>query len=74
MQTLLMLYMVNYLLVPGRMDKVIGLNWVQAHVYDGISGQPLASAIFGTYTALVYLTPIFGGIHRRQVARPRRAR
>ena len=62
MQTLLVLYMVNYLLVPGRMDSVIGLRWMQAHVYHGISGQPLASAIFGTYTSLVYLTPIFGGI------------
>ena len=37
MQTLLVLYMVNYLLVPGRMDKVIGLNWLQMHVYHGIS-------------------------------------
>jgi POT family proton-dependent oligopeptide transporter len=62
MQTLLTLYMVNYLLVPGRMDKVIGLDWLQAHLYHGISGQPLASAIFGTYTSLVYGTPILGGI------------
>jgi POT family proton-dependent oligopeptide transporter len=62
MQTLLTLYMVNYLLVPGRMDHVIGLNWLQTNVYHGISGQPLASAIFGTYTALVYLTPIVGGV------------
>jgi proton-dependent oligopeptide transporter, POT family len=62
MQTLLVLYMVNYLLVPGRMDKVIGLDWLQMHVYRGISGQPLASAIFGTYTSLVYGTPILGGI------------
>src|SRR3982751_3484686 len=62
MQTLLVLYMVNYLLVPGRMEKVIGLNWLQANVYHGLEGQPLASAIFGTYTALVYLTPIFGGM------------
>jgi POT family proton-dependent oligopeptide transporter len=62
MQTLLVLYMVNYLLVPGRMENVLGLDWLQAHVYGGISGQPLASAIFGTYTALVYFTPIFGGI------------
>ena len=62
MQTLLVLYMVNYLLVPGRMDKVIGLDWVQAHLYNGISGQPLASAIFGTYASLVYGTPILGGI------------
>jgi POT family proton-dependent oligopeptide transporter len=35
---------------------------VQANLYHGISGQPLASAIFGTYTSLVYLTPIFGGL------------
>ena len=28
----------------------------------GSSGQPLASAIFGDYTSLVYLTPILGGI------------
>jgi POT family proton-dependent oligopeptide transporter len=62
MQTLLVLYMVNYLLVPGRMENVIGLNWLQTHVYNGLEGQPLASAIFGTYTALVYFTPIFGGI------------
>jgi len=62
MQTLLVLYMVNYLLVPGRMEHVLGLDWLNAHVYPGLSGQPLASAIFGTYTALVYLTPIFGGI------------
>src|SRR5438309_4162576 len=62
MQTLLVLYMVNYLLVPGRMDNVLGLRWLQANVYHGIEGQPLASAIFGTYTALVYFTPIFGGI------------
>ena len=62
MQTLLTLYMVNYLLMPGRMENVVGLKWLQAHVYHGISGQPLASAIFGTYAALVYLAPIFGGI------------
>ncbi len=62
MQTLLVLYMVNYLLLPGRMENVVGLKWLQAHVYHGISGQPLASAIFGTYTSLVYGTPIIGGI------------
>jgi len=62
MQTLLVLYMVNYLLTPGRMEHVIGLDWLNAHVYPGLSGQPLASAIFGTYTALVYATPIVGGI------------
>lgn len=62
MQTLLVLYMVNYLLLPGRMEKVVGLQWLQQNVYHGISGQPLASAIFGTYASLVYGTPILGGI------------
>jgi POT family proton-dependent oligopeptide transporter len=62
MQTLLTLYMVNYLLVPERMDGVVGLNWLRTWHYEGLSGQPLASAIFGDYTSLVYLTPILGGI------------
>ena len=62
MQTLLVLYMVNYLLVPGRMEHVLGLDWLNTHVYPGLKGQPLASAIFGTYTALVYATPIVGGV------------
>jgi POT family proton-dependent oligopeptide transporter len=62
MQTLLTLYMVNYLLVPARMDSVVGLNWLRSWHYAGLSGQPLSSAIFGDYTSLVYLTPILGGI------------
>jgi len=49
MQTLLVLYMVNYLLVPGRMDGVIGLNWLRGVHYQGLNAQPLASAIFGDY-------------------------
>ncbi|MBA3896235.1 MAG: peptide MFS transporter [Sphingomonadaceae bacterium] len=62
MQTLLVLYMVKYLLLPGHIDGVVGLDWVRAHFYPGLDGQPLASAIFGTYTALVYGTPILGGL------------
>lgn len=61
MQTLLTLYMVNYLL-PQRFDSVAGLGWLQENRYGGLEGQPLASAIFGDYTSLVYLTPILGGI------------
>jgi POT family proton-dependent oligopeptide transporter len=62
MQSLLTLYMVKYLLVPERMDGVLGLNWLRSWHYEGLSGQPLSSAIFGDYTSLVYLTPILGGI------------
>ncbi len=61
MQTLLVLYMVNYLL-PERFDSVAGLAWLQQWRYGGAEGQPLASAIFGDYSSLVYLTPILGGL------------
>ncbi|HQV02936.1 MULTISPECIES: oligopeptide:H+ symporter [unclassified Novosphingobium] len=62
MQTLLVLYMVKYLLLPEHIGSVIGLSWLQQAAYDGKEGQPLASAIFGDYTSLVYLTPIAGGL------------
>ena len=62
MQTLLVLYMVNYLLLPGRIEGVVGLDWLRSWHYPGLDGQPLSSAIFGDYTSLVYLTPILGGI------------
>lgn len=62
MQTLLVLYMVKYLLLPEHIGSVLGLQWLQAAAYDGKTGQPLASAIFGDYTSLVYLTPIAGGL------------
>lgn len=61
MQTLLVLYMVKYLLLPAHIGNVAGLSWLGTHWY-GASGQALSSAIFGDYTAFVYLTPILGGI------------
>jgi POT family proton-dependent oligopeptide transporter len=62
MQTLLVLYMIKYLLLPEHVGSVLGLGWLRESFYTGLTGQPLASAIFGDYTALVYLTPILGGI------------
>ena len=61
MQTLLVLYMINYLL-PERFDAVAGLGWLQQWRHGGAEGQVLASAIFGDYSSLVYLTPILGGL------------
>ncbi len=61
MQTLLVLYMTKYLLLPAHIGGVTGLSWLQQTLYNGKEGQPLASAIFGDYTSLVYLTPIVGG-------------
>ena len=60
MQALLVLYMVKYLLLPGRIEHVVGFETFR-RLYHGLEGQALASAIFGTYTASVYLTPILGG-------------
>jgi POT family proton-dependent oligopeptide transporter len=60
MQALLVLYMVKYLLLPGRIEHVAAFETFRK-LYGGLEGQALASAIFGTYTASVYLTPIFGG-------------
>src|SRR3954469_20234721 len=62
MQSLLVLYMVKYLLLPGRIERVAIFDaFRRLPLYSGLDGQPLASAIFGTYAAAVYLTPIFGG-------------
>src|SRR5215210_4731982 len=57
MQTLLVLYMVKWLLLPGHIENILGFEWLRTTAYGGLDGQPLASAIFGTYTSLVYLTP-----------------
>src|SRR5437660_1496938 len=65
MRALLVLYMVKYLLLPGHAENVIGLA-VLKHGFESLLGplgtQPLSSHIYGLYTGLVYLTPLFGGI------------
>lgn len=60
MQALLVLYMVKALLLPDRVGSVWGIEGLRS-LYGGIDGQAFASAIFGTYAAGVYLTPIVGG-------------
>lgn len=73
MQTLLVLYMVKYLLLPGNVEGVWMLDsFRQLPLYSGLEGQPLASAIFGTYAASVYLTPILGGLLADRVLGKRR--
>jgi POT family proton-dependent oligopeptide transporter len=66
MQTLLVLYMAHQLLMPGHIEHIAGFTAFRAaveHAYGGpLSVVALASAIFGLYTGLVYLTPIAGGI------------
>jgi POT family proton-dependent oligopeptide transporter len=77
MRALLVLYMVKYLFRPDRFDTVIGLAGLKHLLeipFGPLDVQPLASQIYGFYTGLVYLTPIFGGLladrvlgHRRTV-------
>ena len=66
MQALLVLYMVNRLLHPGHVERIIGFGPFRhflEFVYRGpLDIQPLSSAIFGLYTAFVYATPIIGGL------------
>jgi POT family proton-dependent oligopeptide transporter len=65
MRAVLILYMVKYLLHPGAVESVVGLLGLKAaleSVFGPLDVQPFASLIYGWYTALVYLTPIFGGL------------
>ena len=64
MASLLVLYMVKYLLLPGQVDVILGYRAVKAaleSMFGPLEPQPLASQIFGFYTGLAYLTPILGG-------------
>ena len=77
MRALLVLYLVDHLLLPSASGQVAGLATLR-RVFEGMFGpldvQPFASTIYGTYTSLVYLTPVFGGMlsdrvlgHRRTI-------
>src|SRR6058998_351236 len=66
MQSLLILYMVHQLLHPGHIEHIAGFasfrHFLETLYGGPLATQPLASAIFGLYTGLVYLTPIGGGL------------
>jgi len=65
MRALLVLYMVKYLLLPERAETVIGLATLRSGlewIFGPLGVQPFSSHIYGLYTSLVYLTPIFGGL------------
>ena len=71
MQTLLVLYMTKVLLLSGHVENVALFAQFRL-LYGDLDGQALASAIFGTYAASVYLTPIFGGFLADRVLGKRR--
>ncbi len=67
MRALLILYMTDFLIkgFRGGTVEILGFAALQ-HGIEAVFGplniQPLASQIYGLYTAFVYLTPLFGGM------------
>jgi POT family proton-dependent oligopeptide transporter len=75
MRSLLVLYMTKYLLVSVHTGDVLGLDGLKSTleaIFGRLDVQPFSSQIFGVYTALVYLTPIFGGLLADRVLGQRR--
>jgi POT family proton-dependent oligopeptide transporter len=65
MRALLVLYLVKYLFLPGRVEQIVGFAALRSgleFVFGPLDPQPLASLIYGSYTGLVYFTPIIGGL------------
>jgi len=65
MQSLLVLYMSQQLLLPGHVGNIAGFAAFRGaieSVYGALSPLALASVIFGLYAGGVYLTPIAGGL------------
>lgn len=65
MVALLSLYLVDQLLLPGHAERVAGLAQLRTALesFAGpLSSQAFASQIFGLYSALVYFTPLLGGV------------
>ena len=67
MRALLVLYMVDYLIKRAQDGTThvygfAGLQHSLEWVFGPLAVQPLASQVYGLYTAFVYFTPFFGGM------------
>jgi POT family proton-dependent oligopeptide transporter len=64
MRALFVLYLTKYLLLPGHVENVWGYESIKGffeYFAGPLDPQPLSSLIYGTYTGLVYFTPLPGG-------------
>jgi POT family proton-dependent oligopeptide transporter len=64
MTSLLVLYMIQSLLLPGHVEHVQGFAALRAaleRLFGPMSAEALASQIYGLYTGFVYFTPVLGG-------------
>ena len=77
MRALLVGYLTKYLLLPGHIEHVLFYAPIK-HFYELMSGpldvQPFSSLIYGTYTGLIYATPLLGGWLADNFHRPARHR
>ena len=65
MQSLLVLYMTSALLQPEHLRHVLGFGALLAAlrpIYGPLHGEPLASVIMGLFVALIWATPLLGGL------------
>src|SRR4249919_3002607 len=65
MQALLTLYMVEQLLLPGHVERIVGFAPFRAGIewFTGpLTTQALAFQIFGLYIGAVYMSPLLGGV------------
>jgi POT family proton-dependent oligopeptide transporter len=63
-QSMLVLFMADQLLLPGNRERVLGLAGVQGAIESltgPLSPQALAVQIFGLYAGLLRFTPVLGG-------------
>ncbi len=76
MVALLVLYMENYLFLPGHVEHVLGFNTIKSgieSVFGPQTTQGLASQVYGIYGFLVYFAPLLGGVIADQVLGQRKA-
>jgi POT family proton-dependent oligopeptide transporter len=64
MRALLVGYLTKYLLLPGHVEHVLLYAPIKSF-FEMMTGplavQPFSSLIYGTYTGLIYATPLLGG-------------
>src|SRR6185503_11311250 len=66
---------IKHLLQPDRAETLTGYGAVKTALeapFGPLSLQAFASQIYGLYTGLVYLTPVFGGLLADRILGPRR--
>ncbi len=64
MRALLVLYLVQYVLLPGHVEHVLFYPQVKGFyetLFGPLNVQQLSSWIYGTYTGFIYASPLLGG-------------